>query len=126
MFNNRPIQYVEDELGPRVLTPNRIIHGRDVYLLEELEEADTPNKMEKRSGLLLKLCGKGGRLNMCEHYVKLEVQKNTCLALIIQIIWLKENFFKKEPSYVNIREFKISQRGRGPERLETIHFNYIV
>ena len=26
----------------------------------------------------------------------------------------------------NIREFKISQRGRGRERLETIHFNYIV
>ena len=25
-----------------------------------------------------------------------------------------------------IREFKISQRGRGRERLETIHFNYIV
>ena len=48
VFNNRPIQYVEDELGPRVLTPNRIIHGRDVYLLEELEEADTPSKMEKR------------------------------------------------------------------------------
>ena len=37
VFNNRPIQYVEDEVGPRVLTPNRIIHGRDVYLLEELE-----------------------------------------------------------------------------------------
>ena len=48
VFNNHPIQYVEDELGPRVLTPNRIIHGRDVYLLEELEEADTPSKMEKR------------------------------------------------------------------------------
>ena len=26
----------------------------------------------------------------------------------------------------NIREFKISRRGRGRERLETIHFNYIV
>ena len=39
---------MEDEVGPRVLTPNRIIHGRDVYLLEELEEADTPGKMEKR------------------------------------------------------------------------------
>ena len=48
MFNNRPIQYVEDELGSRVLTPNRIIHSRDVYLLEEQEEADTPSKMEKR------------------------------------------------------------------------------
>ena len=55
-----------------------------------------------------------------------KLQKNTCLALIIQIMWLKENFLKKEQSYVNIREFKISQRGRGRERLETIHFNYIV
>ena len=35
--------------------------------------------------------------------LKLEVQKNTCLALIIQIKWLKENFFKKEQSYVDIR-----------------------
>ena len=26
---------------------------------------------------------------------KLEVQKNTCLALIIQIMWLKQNIFKK-------------------------------
>ena len=26
----------------------------------------------------------------------------------------------------DIREFKISQRGRGRERLETIQFNYIV
>ena len=26
---------------------------------------------------------------------KLEVQKNTCLALIIQIMWLKQNFIKK-------------------------------
>ena len=48
MFNNRPIQYVEDELEPRVLTPIRIIHGRDVYLLQELEDSDTPSKMEKR------------------------------------------------------------------------------
>ena len=32
LFNNRSIQYVEDEQGPRVLTPNTIIHGRDVYL----------------------------------------------------------------------------------------------
>ena len=48
VFNNRPIQYVKDEIGPRVLTPNRIIHGRDAYLLEELQEADTPSKMEKR------------------------------------------------------------------------------
>ena len=26
---------------------------------------------------------------------KLEVQKNTCLALIIQIMWLKQNFLEK-------------------------------
>ena len=26
---------------------------------------------------------------------KLEVQKNTCLALIIQIMWLKQNFLNK-------------------------------
>ena len=32
VFNNRSIQYVEDELGHRVLTPNRIIHSRDIYL----------------------------------------------------------------------------------------------
>ena len=41
-------------------------------------------------------------------------------------MWLKENFLKKEQSYVNIREFKIPQRGRGRECLETIHFYYIV
>ena len=27
IFNNQSLQYVEDELGPRVLTPSRIIHG---------------------------------------------------------------------------------------------------
>ena len=48
VFNNRPIQYAEDQVGHRVLTPSIIIHGRDVYLLEELEEADTPSKMDKR------------------------------------------------------------------------------
>ena len=32
---------------------------------------------------------------------KLEFQKNTCLALIIQIIQLKQFFLKKEQSYVN-------------------------
>ena len=31
-----------------------------------------------------------------------------------------------EPPSSLIREFKISQRGRGRERLETIQFNYIV
>ena len=48
IFNNRPLQYVEDEMGTRVLTPNRIIHGRDIYQLEEIEEPDSPSKMEKR------------------------------------------------------------------------------
>ena len=48
IFNNRPLQYVEDEIGSRVLTPNSIIHGREVYTLEEIEEDDTPSKMEKR------------------------------------------------------------------------------
>ena len=48
VFNNRPLQYVEDEEGFRVLTPNRIIHGRDIYQLEEIEEPYAPSKMEKR------------------------------------------------------------------------------
>ena len=48
IFNNRPLQYVEDEMDIRVLTPNRIIHGRDIYQLEEIEEPDSLNKMEKR------------------------------------------------------------------------------
>ena len=39
---------MEDDLGARVLTPNRIIHGRDVHLLEEIEEPDNPSKMERR------------------------------------------------------------------------------
>ena len=30
-----------------MLTPNRIIHGRDIHLLEETEEPDSPSKMEK-------------------------------------------------------------------------------
>ena len=48
IFNSRPLRYVEDELGPQVLTLNRIIHGRDIHLLEETEEQDSPIKMEKR------------------------------------------------------------------------------
>ena len=48
IFNNRPLQYVEDEMDIRVLTPNRSIHGRDVYQLEEIEEPNSLNKMEKR------------------------------------------------------------------------------
>ena len=49
IFNNRPIQYVEDDMDIRVLTPNRIIHGRYIYQLEETEEPDSLNKMEKRT-----------------------------------------------------------------------------
>ena len=48
VFNNRPLQYVEDEFGSRVLTPNSIIHGRNVYLLEDIEEPDHLSKMERR------------------------------------------------------------------------------
>ena len=33
---------------------------------------------------------------------KLEVQENTCLGLVIQIMSLKQGFFKKEHLYVNI------------------------
>ena len=40
---------------------------------------------------------------------KLEVQKNTCLALTIQIMWLKENFYKKEQSYINIISYLLLQ-----------------
>ena len=47
VFNNRPMQYVEDEFGSRVLTPNSVIHERNVYLLEDIEEPDNPSKMEK-------------------------------------------------------------------------------
>ena len=31
IFNNRPLQYVEEVMGTRVLTPNRIIDGREIY-----------------------------------------------------------------------------------------------
>ena len=48
VFNNRPLQYVEDEFGSRVLTPNSIIHGRNVYLLKDIEEPDNLSKMERR------------------------------------------------------------------------------
>jgi len=48
IFNNRPLQYVEDEIDPRVLTPNSIIYGREVYTLEENVIEETASKMEKR------------------------------------------------------------------------------
>ena len=38
----------KDKLGPRVVTSNRIIHGRDIHILEETEEPVSPSKMEKR------------------------------------------------------------------------------
>ena len=64
IFNNRPLQYVEDEMGTRVLTPNKIIHGREIYQLEELEETDSPNRMERESERRNKRCGTDGQLNM--------------------------------------------------------------
>ena len=48
VFNNRPLQYVEDEFGSRVLTSNSIIHGRNFYLLEDIEKPDNPSKKERR------------------------------------------------------------------------------
>ena len=67
MLNNSPIQ--SDELGRIVLTPNRIIHGGDVYLLEELKEADSLSKMVKKSELLKKLYGRGGTSTTERHDV---------------------------------------------------------
>lgn len=48
IFNNRPLQCVEDEIGPKVLTLNSIIHGREIYTLEETDMGETANKIEKR------------------------------------------------------------------------------
>ena len=48
VFNNKPLKYVENELGSRVLTPNSNIHGRNVYMLEDTEEPDNPSNMERR------------------------------------------------------------------------------
>ena len=67
IFNNRPLQYVEDELGPRVLTPNCIIHGREVYTLEGDEIEDSPSKMEKRLRRAKMRCGKDGAQSILEH-----------------------------------------------------------
>ena len=36
-FNNRPITCVEDDLGPRKLTPNAILYMKDQHLLENDE-----------------------------------------------------------------------------------------
>ena len=47
----------------------------------------------------------------------------------IVIYWLGPRAFpvvQKPRGWAHIREFKISQRGRERERLETIQFNYIV
>ena len=35
-------------MGTRVLTLDRIIHGRDIYQVEEIEEPDSPSKMKKK------------------------------------------------------------------------------
>ena len=47
IFNNR-LLHVEDEIDPRVLTQNSILHGRVIYILEEEEIEETASKMEKR------------------------------------------------------------------------------
>ena len=48
IFNNRPLHYAEDEIGPRDSTPNSIIHGREIYTLEENKIEETASKMERR------------------------------------------------------------------------------
>ena len=50
-FNNRPITYVEDDLGPRTLTPNTILYTKDQHLLENDEDItndDIFTKSERR------------------------------------------------------------------------------
>ena len=50
-MNNRPITYVEDELGPRTLSPNSILNVKDQYLLQDVEDIsddDAFSKSEKR------------------------------------------------------------------------------
>ena len=38
-MNNRPITYVEDELGPCTLSPNSILNVKDQYLLQDDDNA---------------------------------------------------------------------------------------
>ena len=50
-FNNRPITYLEDDLGPRTLTPNAILYIKDLHLLENDEDItndDIFTKSERR------------------------------------------------------------------------------
>ena len=50
-MHNRPITYVEDELGQRTLSPNSIMNVKDQYLLQDLEDVnddDSISKSEKR------------------------------------------------------------------------------
>ena len=49
--NNRPITYVEDELGPRTLSPNSILNVKDQYLFQDVEDIsddDAFSKSDKR------------------------------------------------------------------------------
>ena len=45
------------------------------------------------------------------------------VLIMNMVMFVKENL---PDDLQDIREFQISQHGRGRERLETIHFNYIV
>ena len=58
-FNNRPITYVEDDLGPRTFTPNAILYIKDQHLLENDEDVtndDIFTKAEKRIKLKKRAC----------------------------------------------------------------------
>ena len=58
------MQYFEDEFDSRVLTPNSIIHGRNVYFLEDIEEPNNPSKRENVSEKQRKLCGRDAANSM--------------------------------------------------------------
>ena len=36
-MNNRSITYVEDELGPRTLSPNSVLNVKDQYQLQDVD-----------------------------------------------------------------------------------------
>ena len=60
VFSNRPLQYVEDEFGSSVLASNSIIHKRNVYLLEDIEEPKNPSKKERSSEKRRRSCERSG------------------------------------------------------------------
>ena len=37
-FNNRPIRYVKDDLGPRTLIPNAVVYVKDQHSLETAQD----------------------------------------------------------------------------------------